>query len=181
MKKESKEVVGLFLRYIFLVLIVLPGLDIFYAIFLPLTKYPAFYFLQLFFSSNMVGNSIFIGSKVISIIDACVAGSAYYFLLILNLATPKIKALKRVKMILFAFISFLIVNIIRIVFLSFIYINNSPSFEVLHKTFWYLGGTLLVVFIWFLEVKIFRIEGIPFYSDLKKLYRSSRPKKNSKR
>jgi len=181
MKKESKELVGLFLRYIFLVLIVLPGFDIFYAIFLPLTKYPVFYFLQLFFSSNMVGNSIFIGSKVIEIVGACVAGSAYYFLLILNFATPKINALKRIKMVLFAFIGFLIINIIRIIFLSFIFLNNSPSFEILHKTFWYLGGTLLVVFIWFLEVKVFRIEGIPFYSDVKKLYRSSRPKKNSKR
>ena len=178
MKEETKKVINLFSRYLFLVLIALPGLSLFYDVFLPLTKYPVFYFLKIFFSNAvLVEDSIHIGTKVLDIIGACVAGSAYYFLLILNLGTPKIKPLKRLKMILLSFLGFLVFNIIRIIILSFMYINDSPLFDTLHKTFWYLGSTVLIVFIWFLEVKIFEVKGIPFYTDVKKLYQSTRPKK----
>jgi len=177
MNKESKRTLNLFLRYLLLVLIALPGLDIFYVIFLPLTKYPVYWFLQIFFNPVMVGNTLIVGSKFIEIVGACVAGSAYYLLLVLNLGTPDIKTPLRIKMILLSFLGFLLVNIIRIIFLSVIYLNNSPAFDFLHKVFWYFGSTILIVFIWFLEVKIFDIKGIPFYSDLKRLYQSSSLKK----
>lgn len=177
MKEESKKTLNLFLRYLILVLIALPGLDIFYAVFLPLTKYPVFWFLQIFLNPILSGDVIHIGAKTIEIIGACVAGSAYYLLLILNLGTPNIKPLLRVKMILFSFLGFLVVNIIRIIILSFMYIANSSYFGIIHETFWYLGSTVLIVFIWFLEVKIFGIKGIPFYTDLKTLYKSSTLKK----
>jgi exosortase/archaeosortase family protein len=177
MKKDTKKILNLYLRYFILVLIAIPGFDLFYYFFLPLTKYPVFWFLGLFFDVRMVENMILVGKDVIEIIGACVAGSAYYFLLILNLSTPKIKVKKRMSMILFSFVIFYLINLLRIILLSFMFLEGSFWFDFSHKVFWYLGSTLLVLAIWFLEVKIYKIEEIPFYSDLKSLYKSSSSKK----
>ena len=68
-------------------------------------------------------------------------------------------------MLLFSFALLLILNIMRIFTLSLIL--GSSSFGLIHKIFWYLGATIFVVLIWFLEVKIFKIKEIPFYSDFK--------------
>jgi len=74
-------------------------------------------------------------------------------------------------MILFSFLTFLIVNILRIFFLSIMAISGSNFFDLTHAIFWYGLSTLFVVVIWFTEVKIFRIKTIPFYSDIKFLLR----------
>ena len=181
MRGSSKEAVKIFLRYIFLVLIAIPGFDIaynfIYAIFLPLTEYPSFHILSLIFNTSISGNIILIGPYAIEIIGACVATSAYSLLLILNLATPGINTISRVRMILFSFMTFLLINIARIVILSVMYVNESPFFEIVHEILWVAGSTLIVVGIWFLSVKIFKVKGIPFYSDVKGLYKKSILKK----
>ena len=180
MDKDSKQFSSILFRYLLLILIAIPGLDLFYFFFLPLTKYPVLYFLNLFYNAVMAGDVIFVGQKAIEVVGACVAGSAYYFLLILNLSTPKIKIGNRLKMIAFAFLTFLIINLIRIFILSLMYLNDSPIFDVSHKVFWYMGSTIVVVLIWFVEVKTFGVEKIPFYSDLKELYKKSSLKKRKK-
>jgi exosortase/archaeosortase family protein len=98
-----------------------------------------------------------------------VAGSAYYLLLIFNLSIPNIKFSERVKMICFAFVSFLIINIIRIVILASIFVLRPDLFDISHKLSWYVGSIILVVGIWFIEVKKFNIKDIPFYSDIKNM------------
>lgn len=70
-------------------------------------------------------------------------------------------------MIAFAFVSFLIVNIVRIVILASIFVLRPDLFDISHKLSWYVGSIILVVGIWFIEVKKFKIKGIPFYSDIK--------------
>jgi exosortase/archaeosortase family protein len=177
MKKDSKKVLFLFLRYLALIVLVIPGLSLFYYVFLPLTKYPVFYILDIFFKAVLSGDTILIGAKNLDIIGACVAGSAYYFLLILNLSTPDIKPSKRINMILLSFLIFLIVNILRIVILGVMFVNNSSLFELTHEVLWYAGSTILVVGIWFYEVKVFKIKSIPVYSDIKYLYDKSSLKK----
>ena len=173
MNKEGKKNLRILARYIILLAVAVLGVSLFHFIFLPLTKYPVFYFLDIFFDALLVGNAIFINNVTIEIAGACVAGSAYFLLLILNLGTPNINPDKRIKMILYGFGIFLVVNIIRIIFLSFLFLNSSPYFDFLHKFLWYFGSTVLVVGIWFFEVKIFRLKDIPFYSDLRYLYRKS--------
>jgi len=175
--KEKNSVKSIILRYFFLALIALPGFNLFYFVFLPLTVYPVYFLLNLFMEVNLVGNVIFGGGFPVEIIGACVAGSAYYFLLILNLSIPKIDYKKRIKMVCFAFGILLIINILRIFSLSLMYFFGSQLFDFTHKLFWYLGSTIFVVAIWFLEVKLFDIKTIPFYSDLKFLYRKSSLKK----
>lgn len=168
MKKEiSKRLKDILIRYLVLVLAALPNLWFFYAVFTPLTVYPVYFLFSLFFETSLLGNVILLSNSVpIELIGACIAGSAYYLLLILNLSTPEIKFSKRIKMILLAFASLLIINILRIFFLGVMYYSGSPLFNFTHELFWYLGSVIFVVAIWFLEVRHFKIKKIPFYSDI---------------
>ena len=178
MNKTTKNLLDIFFRYLILVLLGLINIWIFYVIFTPLTVYPVYHLLNLLFESILKGNLIYMGEKIIEIVPACVAGAAYYLLLILNLATPNIKLKKRVKMITWSFVILLILNVLRIFFLSLLYIGDFALFDIVHKIFWYFISTLFVIAIWFKQVKIFKIKDIPIYSDIKFLYKKStlRPK-----
>lgn len=176
MKKRAKKsgigfIQSIIIRYAILLIAALPNFWIFYFIFTPLTLYPVYFILSLFFDSTLLGNVIFLGNypSPIEIVNACVAGSAYYLLLIFNLSVPNIKFSKRIKMICFAFSSFLIINIVRIVLLSIIFVLKPDIFDISHKLSWYVGSIILVVGIWFIEVKKFKIKDIPFYSDVKSI------------
>ena len=180
LKKSSAGLLGIPVRYFILILVALFDLWIFYEIFTPLTIYPVYFIAKLFSSTILMGNTILVNGLVpIQLIKACIAGSAYYLLFILNMSIPKIKIEKRVKMILFSFALLLILNIIRIVLLIWIYLQNNPAFEIVHEIFWYVLGTLFVVGIWFAEVKIFRLKEVPVYSDIKILISKIRKGKNS--
>ncbi|MFZ1970896.1 MAG: pacearchaeosortase [Candidatus Nanoarchaeia archaeon] len=158
------------IRYSFLVLVAIPNLWIFYTIFTPLTIYPVYLITKIFFNVSLSSNVILINGHIpIDMINACIAGSAYYLLLVLNISIPKIETKERVKMILFSFLLFLIVNIIRIVILILIYMSSNSSFNLIHQLFWYGLSTLFVLLIWFLEIKIFKVKDIPVYSDIKSL------------
>ncbi len=178
MKKKSKKFLDIFARYLILILIALPNLWLFYFLFTKLTIYPVYFLLSLFFDVSLTGNLITISNWFpIGIIGACVAGSAYYLLVILNLSTPNIKTKQRFIMLAWAFTVFLIVNVFRIFALSLVFISGSAWFDFSHKLFWYLGSVFFILCIWFGEVRLFRIKQIPFYSDIKFLYRNSFIKK----
>lgn len=174
MKKSHKELFDLAIRYIILILVSFSGLWIFYFIFSPITIYLTAFLLKIFFQTSITGDLIVLKNNfLIQMIEACVAGSAYYLLLILNLSIPKINIKKRIKMICFAFGSFLIVNILRIIILTIIFSYKVSWFPLVHEILWYVGGVILIVGIWFLEVKLFKIKQIPFYTDMKFLYKKS--------
>jgi len=175
MKKILKNPsVEMLLRYLIILLVAIPNLWIFYAIFTPLTIYATYFLFEIFFSDvSLVANTIKLGCFPIEIINSCVAGSAYYLLLLLNFSTKDIKWKKRLTILLFAFASLFLINIIRIFTLGIMAYYGNPLFDVSHQVFWYFLSTLFVVIIWFTEVKYFRIKSIPFYSDLKFLYKKS--------
>ena len=177
MNRLSRQFINMFIRYIILILIALPNFWLFYLIFTPLTVYSVYFLLSLFFDTTLMENIILINELPIELIPACIAGAAYYLLLILNLSVPKMKFKKRIKTIFFSFISLLILNILRIFVLSLVFLSGNSFFNVAHKLFWYLGSTVFVVGIWFAEVKIFKIKEIPIYSDIKFLYEKSILKK----
>ena len=170
---------NLLLRYLVLVIVALPNLFLFYLIFTPLTAYPVFWLLSILYDAALLNGNIIIINREVSIelIRACIAGSAYYLLLILNLTTPKIKLKKRIHMVLTAFAAFLVLNILRIFFLSIMAISGSSYFDVTHRLFWYLFSTVFVIGIWFFQVKKYRIKEIPIYSDLKFLFKQSKLKR----
>ena len=178
MREKSKRFLSISIRYLILLLVALPNFWLFYSIFTPLTISVINFSLGLFFETIRFGNVILLDNKIsIEIIPACVAGSAYYLLLILNLSIAKIKTTKRIKMILLSFAMFFLINIFRIFILSIILLADFTSFIIIHKIFWYAMSTIFVVGIWFYEIKLFRIKEIPFYSDFKFLYKHSLLKK----
>lgn len=174
MNKIHKQFADIFIRYLILIAASFPGLWIFYFVFTPLTVYPVFYLLSLFFETILVKNVVVINNEVpIELIRSCIAGSAYYLLLVLNLSIPGINIEKRAKMILISFAALLLVNIARIIVLSFIFLGNFVIFVTAHQFLWYFMSTIFVVAIWFTEVKFFKIREVPFYSDLKFLHKHS--------
>lgn len=174
-KSENKHIYSLIIRYLLLVASAYSNLAIFYIIFSPLTIYPVFFLLSLFFNASLSSNIISIANFNIYLIDACIAGSAYYLLLILNLSTPNIK--KRISAILFSFASFLIINILRIFIFSILFVNSFSLFFPLHLFFWYFLSIVIVVIIWFAEVRLFKIKNIPFFTDISFLYNAVKGKK----
>ena len=180
--ENSLNVKSLILRYVILILLALPNLWIFYFIFTSLTLYPVYFLLSLFYETSLSGTTILVMNKFqIELIGACIAGAAYYLLLILNLSTPKIKFKKRIKMISFSLLVFLIMNIFRIFILSIILVNGSSWFDFFHKFLWYFGSTVFVVLIWIAEIRYFKIKKIPFYSDLKFFLKEMKKSKRSQK
>jgi len=172
--KDSYLIMDLFWRYAALLIVALLNLGIFYLVLTPLTIYPVYLLLNIFFDLYLAGNLIVvIGHFPIEIVNSCIAGSAYSLLLILNLATLNIKFKDRIKIFITSFLALLIINILRIFFLSILFVNDSVWFDFLHKLFWGLLSTLFVTGIWFIELKKFKIKNIPFFSDLKFLYENS--------
>ena len=169
---KKKEVIELFVRYVILVALGIGNLWVFYFVFTPLTVFPVYWMLYLFGSGVKLleGNIIFISGIYAEIIPACIAGAAYYLLLILNLSTP-MKLNKRAKSIGFLLGVFLILNISRILFFSALAINGVGYFDVAHELVWYFGSTIMLVVVWFVNVWVFNIKSVPIYTDASNLIR----------
>lgn len=184
LKKNSKEIIfSMFMRYFLILISSLGNLTLFYFIFTPLTTYTSYFILNLIYGATLSGPLIALKTLPYSvlIIDACVAGSAYFLLVILNLSIPTKSFLKTLKMLGFAFGVFFIINIIRIVSLTLIYINVPRIFKLLHQLTWYIGSVVLIIGIWYLEIKLFKIKDIPAYTDIKTILSYiKRPKKTKK-
>jgi len=166
MKKEDRKTIFIFIRYIILILIALPNLFLFYFIFTPLTIYPVNSILSLFYHTNLIGNQIAIADTAIGIVDACIAGSAYYLLLLLNLSIP-MNLKKRISSIAFSFFIFLSINVIRISVFTILLVNSFQYFDITHKIFWYALSGVIVFLVWFVTIKTFKIKEVPFYNDIK--------------
>ena len=166
---NKKEVINLLVRYGLILLLGIPNLFLFYLIFTPITIYPVFVILKIIDPSaafvNLVNPSISFNDIIITLVPACIAGAAYYFLAALNLATP-MQIKKRMWSLLFLFVIFLVLNIIRIVIFANLYAYNVPGVNFTHTLTWYFGSTLLILVIWFANIRIFKIKKIPVYSDI---------------
>ena len=166
-----KELFSLISRYIILLLISYPNLYLIYLIFTPATVYPLVWILSKINASTTLleGNVLFFGGSYINIISACIAGAAYFLLLILNLTTP-MNLLKRIKSLLFILLVFLALNISRIIIFALLSLKGFQYFDIAHELTWYFGSTILVVFVWFANVWIFKIRAIPIYTDMRKIF-----------
>jgi len=174
---KKKEALDIIFRYLILIALSPFILSAIYFVFTPLTVYPAFFILNLIYpSSSLVDlTAISIQDSHISLIPACIAGSAYLLLFLLNLTAP-MPLLVRIKSLAFTFGSFLILNILRVSIFIILFVIGFKYFDLAHLAFWYIGSTLLVVLIWFINIRIFKIKGIPAYSDIKALLKESKYK-----
>ena len=175
--KQTHEVRELAARYGLALLLGLNNLWVFYFLFLPLTLFPVAGILSIFYHLSLAEKSISIAPKAIEITDACVAGAAYYLLALLILTTRNIPRRTRMNMFAFGAFILLIINIIRILILSGMYLNDAASFEITHQIFWFALSTLAVVLIWIFTARAFRIQSIPVYSDMKFLVEQAWGKK----
>jgi exosortase/archaeosortase family protein len=176
---EQSKILELFIRYFLIILIGLNNFYILYIFLTPLTVYVTNTALSVFTATSLVGNAIYINGLIIEIIPACVAGAAFYLLLILALSTADISLKTRFKVIATTFAIFFVLNIARILIL--VQITNTPHFEIIHWIFWHLISTVFVVGTWFAVVKLYKIESIPIYSDIKYLLSLIKSIKKSKR
>jgi len=178
---NNNRIALVFLRYFFLVLLSLYNLSLFYWIFTPITTQGSYLILNLIYPEavlHLPDTIMFSDLSVqsckspdvlcVNIINSCVAGAAYYLLLILNFTTP-MGFKTRIKSILFLISSFFAINVLRIVIFSMLLREHFSFFDVAHYLTWYIGSTFFVVFLWFVNIKLFKIKEIPVYSDFKSL------------
>ena len=87
---QNKYIGDLAVRYGLIVLLGLGSLSLYYFLLTPPTIFVLSFILGIFTDSFYVSNIIFLREITIEIIPACVAGSAFYLLTILNLGVPNL-------------------------------------------------------------------------------------------
>jgi len=124
--RKNKKIISIALRYLILLIIGFL-LSLVYQLFLPATYYSSYFLLKIFYNVSLsCNNIILLNGLKIEIVKACVALSAYYLLLILNLTTPMTKK-QRTYSLIFSILSLFILNILRIFFLSILYSNGANT------------------------------------------------------
>ena len=161
MDRQTKKILGLFVRYFSLLLVGVGNFYIIYKLLIPLTTHIVNSVLLIFTDTIVIGNIIYLPWVWIEIASSCVAGSAFYLLLLLILSSANIKPRVRAKAVLTSFAMLFVLNVLRILIL--IPMTGSNYFNVVHWVFWHLISILFVVFIWFYIVKIYKIKSTYSY------------------
>jgi hypothetical protein len=181
MNKQSKKIWGIFSRYLALIILGLGNLYIIYKILTPLTILVTNGILSIFTKTSLIDNMIRMADMSIEIVPACVAGSAFYLLLLLIVSMADVKPVVRTKMIITALITLFLLNITRILIL--VPFARTTYFDTIHWIFWHIISTVFVVGIWVMIVRIYKTKSIPIYSDVKYiagLTKAKKPKRKKK-
>src|SRR3989344_1309891 len=172
---DKGETYSLIIRYLVLIVLAFGNLWLLNELLKPLTAYGSYLVLSLFSNAYLNGNIIMFNGLAVELVPACIAASAYFLLLVINLTTP-MKGKTRAKSIIFSLTAFLIINIIRIVVFAVLFYWEFSYFDVLHRATWYFLSTLMLVAVWFGTVKIFKIKEIPVYSDVRRILKDLKGK-----
>lgn len=182
MDNQSKKLIGLFARYLAVLLLGVGNLYLFYSVLTPLTVLSVSKTISLFTNVIVNGNFIHLNSFSVELVRGCVAGSAFFLMFILVFSTHDIKPAKRFYALVTASAMLFALNFLRLIFLILIYSPENIYFDAIHWTLWHLLSVFFVVGIWFSVVKIYQIKSVPIYSDIKFLLNfSSDKRKKSKR
>ncbi|MFA5061148.1 MAG: pacearchaeosortase [Candidatus Pacearchaeota archaeon] len=181
MNNQSKRLVGLFARYLFVLLLGAGNLYFFYTILTPLTVSSVSQTISLFTEVVTEGSFIHLESFSIELVRGCVAGSAFFLMFILVFSTADIKPKKRFYALITSLAMLFVLNFLRILFLVLIYSPTNIYFDAIHWVLWHLVSVCFVVGIWFSVVKLYKFESVPIYSDIKFLLNFSNKGKKSKR
>ncbi len=177
--KFDKKIYSIFNRYILILILGLSDLVLFYFLFTKPTVLFSNFLLNLISSTVLIDNSILFKETLIQLIPACIAGSAYYLLVILALSVPNIQVKRRLSLIGFLFVSLFLFNALRIFFLTLI--NKIDLFNTVHLLTWYFVTTVFVIILWFIAVKVFKIKEVPIYSDIRYLLSLTKKSKRKKK
>ncbi len=173
MNKKERAIIFILIRY-FVLLILGVFSSLFYVVFFYLTIGSSYFLLKTLYEVSLNGYVLKVAGLEIGIASACVAGSAYYLLLILNLTT-EMSAKQRISSLFSSLFLLLAINVLRIFLFSILLVENYVYFDLLHRFFWYFMSIFFVVVIWFFTAWLFKIRRIPFYSDLKTLLKRWTP------
>lgn len=177
---KKKEAIFLFFRYLLLLIIGI-NFSLIYKIFTPITASLSSLILKLFYPDAILQETIILlKNHTITLIPACIAGAAYYLFLLLNLSTP-MSLTSRIKSLFFLIFSFLFINVLRIVLFAVLFVQDYTYISFTHQIAWYGGSTILVILLWFVNIKMFSIKSIPFISDLKSMISDIKNKKTKKK
>ena len=161
-----KEII---IRYL-LVLIVVFLSGTFSFLLLPLTLYTSYFLLQLFLPVTVLGNVLTISTFSFTFVDACAATLAYVLLIVLILLTRDISFPQGLKMFLLGAASIFLLNILRIIFLVYLYVDfGKDYFAFAHLFLWHVVSTIFVAVVWILLVEYYHIESIPIVSEIKEI------------
>jgi exosortase/archaeosortase family protein len=185
MNNQSKKLIGIFARYLFILLLGAGNLYIFYSILTPLTVYSVSQTISLFTEVITEGIFIHLNDFSVELVRGCVAGSAFFLMFILVFSTADIKPQKRFYALITALAMLFVLNFLRIILLVLIYSPTNVYFDAIHWVLWHLISVCFVVGIWFLVVKIYKIKSVPVHSDIKFLLNFSsnkgkKPKRSKK-
>lgn len=163
----NKKIIGLFSRYLVILIFGIGNMYLIYKILTPPTIHATNLLLSVFTQTTLIGNTIYFGQVIIEIAPSCVAGSAFYLLLILLFSTADIKPKTRLYAILTAIAILFVLNVTRILILA--PLTTLPNFETIHWVFWHIVSTVFVVTTYIATIKLYKIKSIPVYSDIKYL------------
>ena len=155
------------------VLAVLVGVfyQVFYWIFSPWTLHSTYWILNLVYDVVLEGNLLTFDSVTFALIPACTAATAYLLLTMLILVTRGIKLLTRIKIWIYGCLLILVFNTLRIFLLIWVYVTFGQNyFDALHLVFWHVVSTVVVVLIWIVLTKKYKVKGVPIYSDFKYIF-----------
>jgi exosortase/archaeosortase family protein len=173
---NNKNLLFIFSRYFLGLALAINNLYLFYLIFTPLTVYPLYLLLSLIYEISLSSHVILIENFRIVVVDACIAGAAYYLLTLLNLFV-KMPLKKRIKSLLFSYFVFWLLNITRLFIFSVLFVRSFSFFNILHLLFWYVLSGVLVFLVWILTIKKFKITSTPVIDDFKPIFTASLLKK----
>lgn len=166
-ERKHERTLDIVLRYSLGILLSLKSLYIFYFVFRPLTFYPASFLLSALYPVQTVGmEKIIIGINEIDFVNACIAGSAFYLLALLNLTTSGISWARRIRIFFVGSVFLLVFNIFRIVLLAAMLVNSYYLFDAAHFIFWYALSIAFVAAIWIFSARFYRIKSIPLWTDI---------------
>ncbi|MCA9460437.1 MAG: hypothetical protein KC550_07870, partial [Nanoarchaeota archaeon] len=172
MKYENTKELNIFLRYIFLVFLIIIFLsDFFLNVIIFLFNWISYYFLNIFVSTELInGDLILDGKNKFIIVRECIAPSAYILIGIIFMTLPvAFKTLS--KILLKSVLVFTLFNLIRILFLMWVHIIfGAYYFEKYHLVFYEgLSGivTALIIIYYLRKEKIRKV--YPIFSDIKYL------------
>lgn len=166
--------IKLIIRIIIAIIIALSS-KLYYFILAPITLYATYAITKLFTPITLQSNKFFIDGLTLEFVPACVAVAAYILLSLLILLTKDIGCKKLIKLFLLGFFLIFIANIIRIELMIYVLTNfGSNLFKTLDLFFWKVLSTIYIVFVWIFLTRLFKINTIPIYSDIKYLLKKLR-------
>ena len=156
--------------YSFLIRVILCFVPIsfFNAVLIPATVLAVAWLLP---GSSIAGNIILFQGFQSRIVEACVAGFAFYLIWVLMLLTKDVRLRDRVGIFVLGMVLMFSMNVIRILILIGIYINlGVDAFNSVHFLFWQVFSGVYVAIVWISLVSMFKLKGVPAWEDIKTLW-----------